>query len=170
MNRTAPCFWLILGCLGLGCATMKPSGTAHPGITEQNPNAVVRAYPATATLVAQKFADVMSADTVLTAVLMTPDSASREFRNFSRLDRQALGISLLTPANDVNYNITAKSKDGHPVAVAVRLKGDAGSEASVLYGFAGDPDLSRDLLDRVEASFGSSSQTSAAHPPTASAR
>ena len=58
----------------------------------------------------------------------------------------------------MNYNITAKSKDGHPVAVAVRLKGESGSEVSVLYGFAGDPELSRDLLDKVEAALAAPGQ------------
>ena len=52
----------------------------------------------------------------------------------------------------MNFNITARSKDGHPITVAVRLKGEAGSEVSILYGSAGDPDLSRDLLDKAEAS------------------
>ena len=63
---------------------------------------------------------------------------------------QTLGISLLTPANDVNWDLKARSKDGHPVTVAVRLKGESGAEVSVLYGFAGDPDLSKDLLDKLE--------------------
>ena len=154
MRRAASYACLVVGCLALGCTTMRPLGTsAHPGITESNPNAVTRVFSASATLVAQKMADVMAADKILENIAMTPDSSSREFRNFSRGDRQALGISLLTPANDVNYNITAKSRNGHQVAVAVRLKGESGSEVSVLYGFAGDADLSRDLLDKAEAAL-----------------
>ena len=153
MRRAAPLSWAIVVCLIQGCSTMRPQASQHPGLTDRNPNAVTRTFPASATLVAQRLADVMSEDSIIDNVSMTPDPSSKEFRNFSRADRQALGISLLTPANDVNYNITAKSKDGHPVAVAVRLKGGSGSEVSVLYGFAGEPDLSRDLLDKVEVAL-----------------
>ena len=155
MRRAGPFSCVLVGCLALGCSTIGPSASRHPGITDPNPNAVTREYPASATLIARKMADVMGADDILQNVSMTPDTASKEYRNFSRAERQAIGISLLTPANDVNYNITARSKDGHPVAVAVRLKGSAASEVSVLYGFAGDPDLSRDLLDKTQAALGS---------------
>ena len=96
-------------------------------------------------------ADVMSEDSIIINVVMTPDTKSKEARNFTRAERQTLGISPLELANDVNYNIAARSKDGHPITVAVRLKGEAGSEVSLLYGFAGDTDLSRDLLDKAEA-------------------
>jgi hypothetical protein len=102
--------------------------------------------------VARTLADVMSEDSIIDNVSMAPDKG-REFRNFSRADRQALGIAMLTPTNDVNYNITARSKDGHPITVAVRLKGDSGSEVSILYGSSGDPELSRDLLDKAEAAL-----------------
>jgi hypothetical protein len=153
MRRAAPLSWAVVVCLVQGCSTMKPHGPEHPGLTDLNPNATTRTFSSSATLVAQTMADVMSSDSILDNVSMKPDTQSREYRNFSRADRRALGISPLTPANDVNYNITAKSKDGHPVAVAVRIKGDSGSEVSVLYGFAGDPGLSRDLLDKVEANL-----------------
>ena len=150
MRRVAPWLLVLVAFLDSGCSTVKPRGSEHPGLTDLNPNALTREFSASATLVAQTMADVMSADSIIENVSMIPDPQSREFRNFTRADRQALGISLLTPTNDVNYNITAKSKDGHPIAVAVRLKGQSGSEVSVLYGFAGDPDLSRDLLDKTQ--------------------
>ena len=153
MRRTALLSGLVAGCLALGCSTMRPSAHQHPGITEPTPNAVTQSFPASATLVAQTLADVMGQDPILENISMTPDTASKEFRNFSKADRQALKISLLTPANDVNFNIKAKCKDGQPVAVAVRLKGKSGSEVSVLYGFGGDPALSRDLLDKALAAL-----------------
>ena len=153
MRRSACFLSLTLGCLVLGCATMRTSDSRYPGITEPNPNAVTRVFPASATLVAQRMTDVMGQEEILDAVAMVPDTASKEYRNFSKADRQALGISLLTPANDVNFNITAKCKDRAPVAVAVRLKGESSAEVSVLYGFGGDPDLSRDLLDKLQAAL-----------------
>ena len=149
MRRAAPLSRVMLACLALGCSTMHPRASDHPGITEPNPNAVNRVYSASATIVAQTVADVMSRDSIIEGVSMTPDTSSKEFRNFTRADRQRLGISLLTPANDVNYNIKAKSKDGRPIAVAVRLKGESSAEVSLLYGFAGEDDLSRDILDKV---------------------
>jgi hypothetical protein len=161
MRRAAPFLGLIVGCLALGCSTMKNSSSQHPGITESTPNAVTRTFPASATLVASRMADVMSSDPILDNVAMTPDTASKEFRNFSKADRQALGISLLPLSNDVNYNIKAKCKDGSPVAVVVRLKGESGSEVSVLYGFGGEPELSRDLLDKVEANLAGPSKDAA---------
>ena len=148
MRKAAPLTWAIVACLVHGCSTMKPQ---HPGITDMNPNAITREFPHTATMVAQTMADVMSSDMIIDNVSMKPDPQSKEYRNFSRAERQQLGISLLTPANDVNYNITAKSKDGHPIAVAVRLKGASSAEVSLLYGFSGDTDLSKDILDKVEA-------------------
>ena len=155
MRRTVSLATLVACSLVLGCSTMRPSGAQHPGIVEKNPSALTRAFPNSATLVTQTMAEVMSGDSILENISMTPDVQSREFRNFSRLDRQALKISPLTPANDVNYNIRARCKDGSPVAVAVRLKGEAGCEVSVLYGFSGEPDLSRDLLDKAQAALAS---------------
>ena len=168
MRRAAPFTSLIVGCLALGCSTMRPSASQHPGITEPTPNAITRSFPASATLVAGKMADIMGADPILENVAMTPDTSSKEFRNFSKADRQALGISLLPLSNDVNYNIKAKCKDGFPVAVAVRLKGESGSEVSVLYGFGGEPDLSRDLLDKVEAALAAPSKDGAVAKTAAS--
>ena len=151
MRRAAPLSWVIIACLIQGCSTMRPKGSQHPGITDVNPNAVTREFHGTSTQVAQVMADVMGDDPIIINVVMTPDTKSKEFRNFTRAERQTLGISLLEPANDVNYNITARSKDGHPITVAVRLKGESGSEVSILYGSAGDSALSRDLLDKTEA-------------------
>jgi hypothetical protein len=153
MRRAAPWSLVVVAGLIYGCSTMKPHGSNHPGLTDLNPNAVIRTFPASATLVARTMADVMGEDSIIVNVSMTPDAKSKEFRNFSRADREALGISPLTPANDVNYNITARSRDGHPIDVAVRLKGESGSEVSVLYGFAGDSGLSRDLLDKAEVAL-----------------
>jgi hypothetical protein len=150
MRKVAPYSCLIVGCLVFGCSTMRKSGSQHPGITDPSPNAVTRAFPASATLVAGRLADVMATEPILENIAMTPDTTSREARKFSKADREALGISPLKPETDVNYNITAKCKDGQQVAVQVRLKGESGSEVSVLYGFAGDPELSRDLLDKLE--------------------
>ena len=118
-----------------------------------SPNAVTRTFPASASLVARTMADVMAQDPILDEVAMSPDTSSKEYRNFSRADRQALGISPLTLANDVNFNIRAKCKDGFPVAATIRLKGESSAEVSVLYGFGGEPDLSRDLLDKVQAAL-----------------
>ncbi len=149
MRRAAPVRWVLVSCLAVGCSTVRHRGSDHPGITEPNPSAVNRVYPASATLVARTVADVMSQDSIIDDVSMVADAGSKEYRNFSREDRQRLGISMLTPANDVNFNIKAKSKDGRPIAVAVRLKGESSAEVSLLYGFGGDSDLARDILDRV---------------------
>ena len=149
--------WLV-ACLALGCSTMRHPGSQHPGITETNPNAVTRAFPASATLVAGKLADIMSADPILDNVAMTPDVESREARKFSKADRQALGISMLTPETDVNYKLKAKCKDGAPVAATVRLKGESGCEVSLQYGFGGDPELSRDILDKLEVALTAKAQ------------
>jgi hypothetical protein len=153
MRTVARHLFVVVACLVVGCSTMRPSASKHRGITETNPDAVVRAFPVTATLVSQRMMDVMTKDPILEKVSLNHDPANREFRNFSRAERQALEISPLTPANDVNFDIKAKCKDGQPVVVAIRLKGEAGCEVSVVYGFVGDPDLGRDLLDRVQAAL-----------------
>jgi hypothetical protein len=146
---------IIVGCLALGCSTMRPSNHAYKGITDPQRNAVLRTFPtASSTLVAGRLAEVMTADPILENVELAPE-ASREFRNFTKADRQALGIGLLPPTNDVNYTIRAKCKDGGPVAALIRLKGEAGCEVSVVYGFGGDTDLGRDLLDKVELALAS---------------
>jgi len=93
----------------------------------------------------------MKQEAILDNVVMYHDPANRECRNFSKADRQTLGISLLTPANDVNFDIKAKCKDGSPVIVAIRLKGESSAEVSVVFGYGGDPDLSGDLLDKLQA-------------------
>lgn len=140
---------LVVVGLNFGCSTLHPSAYQHPGITDPDPNAVTRTFEATSTLVAERLVDVMKQEEILENVVMYHDPANRECRSFTRADRQALGISPLTPANDVNFDVKAKCKNGQPVTVAVRLKGPSGAEVSILYGFAGDAELSRDLLDKV---------------------
>jgi hypothetical protein len=153
----APLCLAVLATMAAGCSIMGSQASKHPGITDENPDAVTRVFPATATQMAQIMTDVMSADPILDKVSMTP-SGGREFRNFSRSERKVLGMSALEMANDVNYDINAKSKNGHPVIVAVRLKGEASCELSVLYGSRGDEDLSKDLLDKAQAMLASASQ------------
>jgi hypothetical protein len=151
MRRAVPVTWVFIVCLIQGCSTIRHRVVEHPGITEANPNAVVREFHATSTQVARTIADVMSEDSIIVNVVMTPDTSSREARNFTKAERQTLGIPPLEPTTDVNYNVSARSRNGHPITVAVRLKGEAGSEVSVLYGTAGDLDLSRDILDKTGA-------------------
>ena len=153
MCRTVMFSALVVSGLGLGCSTMHPAASQHPGVIDAKPGAVVRSFPASSTLVSERMVDVMRREEILQDVVMYHDPASKECRSFSRLDRQLLGISPLTPANDVNFEVKAKCKDGSPVIVAVRLKGDHEAEASVLYGFGGDNDLARDLLDKVESAL-----------------
>jgi hypothetical protein len=148
---------LILGCLAPGCSTMRPHHQ-YLGVTQPNANAVVREFPVSATLAAGRLTDIMTADPILENVELAPE-ASKEFRNFTKADREALGIGLLPPSNDVNYNIKARCKDGSPVGVVIRLKGESGSEVSVVYGLGGDPDLSRDLLDKLQAALTAPNQT-----------
>jgi hypothetical protein len=138
--------------LALGCSTMGSRGSDHPGITDGNPDLVVREFPATATQMAKIMVDVMAADPILEHASMKP-AGGREYRNFSKAERETLGVSMLERGNDVNWNLEARSKDGHPVGVAIRLKGEASCEISVLYGSQGDNELSKDLLDKAQASL-----------------
>jgi hypothetical protein len=149
MRRAAPISLALVASLAFGCSTMGPRGSNHPGITDDNPDAVTRVYPATATQMAKIMADVMANDTILDNVSMTP-AGGREYRNFSKADREALGITNLTLSNDVNWNVQAKSKNGHPVTVAIRLKGESSCEISVLYGSRGNDEFSKDLLDKAQ--------------------
>ncbi len=144
MRRAAPFFLVIFGVFG--CSIMHPQ---HPGITDQNPDAVIREFPATATQMAKILADVMASDPIIDNVSMSP-AGGREYRNFSKAEREILGASMLTLANDVNWNVQGRSKDGHPVSVAIRLKGESSCEISVLYGSRGDEALSKDLLDKAQ--------------------
>ena len=148
MRKAVPFFGLVCLCVVVGCSSTGLRGK-HPGQVDRNPDAVTREFPTSATRMAKIMADVMGADPVLDDVNMVP-SQGREFRNFTRAQREELGISMLTPANDVNYDLTARSKDGHPVAVSVRLKGDTSCEVSVLYGSQGDEGFSKDLLDKAQ--------------------
>jgi hypothetical protein len=149
MRRAAPVYLMIVAVCG--CSIMHPP--IHPGITDPNPDLVIREYPATATQMAKIMADVMASDPILDNVSMTP-AGGREYRSFTKAEREVLGASKLTLANtlanDVNWNVQARSKNGHPVAVAIRLKGEASSEISVLYGARGDNELSKDLLDKAQ--------------------
>jgi hypothetical protein len=161
MRGTAPFLFLIVGCLAFGCSTINPSAYQHPGITQPVAGSVTRTFPASATFVAERMVDVMKEEAILENVVMYHDPANKECRKFSKADRQALEISPLTPANDVNFEIKAKCKDGSPVVVAVRLKGESSAEVSVMYGYGGEPDLSRDLLDKVQAVLTSPAKDSA---------
>jgi hypothetical protein len=132
----------------------------HEGVTDMNPEAVVREFPNhSATLVAKTMTDVMAADPILVNVVLSPDTASKEFRQFSKADRQALGIGPMSLENDVNYNVQGKSRDGHDVNVAIRLKGATGAEVSVVYGYGGDPEMSRDLLDKLAVALATPAAT-----------
>ena len=137
-----------------GCAITHPGEARYPGVVEKNPNAAVRAYPASATRVAWALTEVMKKDPILDDVKLVADPQTRDWRGFTHAERQALGFSgMKALQHDVNYNITAKSKDGQKVGVLVLLKGDSGAEVSMLYGAAGDIELSRVLLDQVDAAM-----------------
>jgi hypothetical protein len=140
--------------LGAGCAITRSGDARYPGVVEKNPNAAIRAYPASATRVAWALTEVMKKDPILDDVKLMADPQTRDWRGFTHAERQALGFSgVKALQRDVNYNITAKSKDGQKVGVLVLLKGESGSEVSMLYGAAGDADLSRVLLDQVDAAM-----------------
>ncbi len=149
MRRAAPVLLALIANFGLGCSVMGPQGSKHPGITNASPDAVVREFPVTATEMAKIMADVMGADPILDGVNMTP-AGDREARVFSKTERERMGIGRLELTTDVNYVAKARSKDGHPVEVAIRLKGGSSSEVSVLYGTRGDDELSKDLLDKAQ--------------------
>ena len=135
----------------VGCATTRSAEDRHPGVVEKNPNATIRTYPASATRVAWALTEVMQKDGVLEDVKLMVDPQSNDSRPLSHTEKQALGLSgMKTMQRDVNYNITAKSKDGHRVGVLVLLKGDSSAEVSMLYGAVGDVEMSRILLDQVE--------------------
>jgi hypothetical protein len=167
MRTVAPISLAIIASLAFGCSTMGSKSSNHPGITDNNPDLVVREFPATATQMAKVMVDVMAADPILDNASMKP-AGGREYRNFSKAEREALGVSMLERGNDVNWNLEARSKDGHPVAVAIRLKGEAACEISVLYGSRGDVDLSKDLLDKAQASLEQSKSDAAVTKTSAS--
>lgn len=149
MRRAAPIFLSMVSILGFGCSVMGPQASRHQGITNANPDAVLREYPVTATEMAKIMADVMGADPILDGVSMTP-AGDREARNFSKAERERMHIPRLEMTTDVNYVAKARSKDGHPVEVLVRLKGASSCEVSVLYGARGDAGMSKDLLDKAQ--------------------
>lgn len=157
--------------LGAGCAVTRPASDRHPGVTEQSPGAVVRAYPASATRVAWALTEVMRKDKILDDVQLMVDPQSRDSRAFSHVERQALGYSgLKSLQRDVNYNITAKSKDGHRVGALVLLKGDSGAEVSLLYGTVGDAEMSKVLLDQVESTLAGPLHDPGISPASATAK
>ena len=152
--------WMILAVAALGvgsgvglvgCATTRSAADRHPGVVEKNPNATIRTYPASATRVAWALTEVMKKDAVLEDVQLMVDPQSNDSRAFSHQEREALGLNgMKAMKRDVNYNIMAKSKDGHRIGVLVLLKGDSSAEVSMLYGAVGDVEMSRMLLDQVE--------------------
>ncbi len=138
----------------VGCATTRSGEARYPGVVEQNPNATLRTYPASATRVAWALTDVMKKDSVLDDVKLMVDPQATDTRAFTHAEKQALGLSGVNSLHrDANYNITAKSKDGQRVGVLVLMKGDANAEVSMLYGPVGDPDMSKALLDEVETAM-----------------
>ncbi len=141
--------WAILACASLGCSLMSPPKDSHPGAAEINPKAVTRVYPASATRTAWALTQVMQGDSILDDVKLMVDPKSNESRPFSREEKEKLGIPATKRARDVNYNIQARSKDGHKVGAVIQLKGESEAEVTLLYGVAGDTDLSRLLLDEA---------------------
>ena len=145
---------LLISIGAAGCAVTRSGEARHPGVVEKNPNATVRAYPASATRVAWALTEVMKKDPILEDVTLMVDPQSRDSRSLTHAEKQALGFSgVKTLQRDVNYNITAKSKDGQRVGVLVLLKGESDAEVSMLYGPVGDPELSRVLLDQVDTAM-----------------
>jgi hypothetical protein len=137
-----------------GCSTMRPAKDRFPGAVDANPKAVNRVYHASATRVAWAMAQVMSKDPILDDVKVVVDPQSNESRPLSTAERDKLGVSRLKiGSHDMNYNVTAKSKDGHRVGAVIFLKGESDAEVSLLYGVAGDPELSRAILDEVEVAL-----------------
>jgi hypothetical protein len=154
MGRSAPSRWALVACLFCGCSTMKGASERHPGVVDKNPAAVTRVYPASATRVAWALTEVMKKDSIIDDVQLMVDPQSNDSRALSATEREALGVGKFNKlTRDVNYNIKAKSKDGHPIGALVLLKGESSAEVSLLYGSSGDPELSRALLDEVEVAL-----------------
>lgn len=151
MRKAAPVHWAIVACALHGCSTMKTANERYPGVVDRNPNAVTRVYPASATRVAWAMTQVMMNDPILDDVRLMVDPQSNESRSLSRSEREKLGVGIAR--RDVDYDIRAKSKDGHPVGAVVQLKGDSAAEVTLLYGVAGDPELSRSIFERVGAAL-----------------
>jgi hypothetical protein len=154
MRMSATVRWAIVASTLVGCSTMRSAKERFPGAIDQNPKAVTRVYHASATRVAWAMSEVMSKDSILDDVKAVIDPQSNESRPFSQAEREKLGVSRLKlGSHDVNYDITAKSKDGHHVGAVIFLKGESDAEVSLLYGVAGDPELSRAILDAVEVAL-----------------
>ena len=137
-----------------GCSTMKSGPSRFPGIQDMNPNAVNRDFDASATRVAWAMTEVMKKDPIIDDVKLMVDPQSNESRLLGREEHEKLGIpATKITAHDMDFNIQAKSKDGQRIGVVIALKGEAGSEVSLLYGEAGEKDLAKALLDDVEAAL-----------------
>lgn len=145
---------LAVGAELAGCATTRSADERHPGVVEINPNATVRTYPGSATRVAWALTDVMRKDPILEEVQLMVDPQSNDSRALAHKEREALGLGGSKAfKRDVNYNITAKSKDGKRVGALVLLKGNDSAEVSMLYGPVGDVEMSRNLLDQVNVAM-----------------
>ena len=154
MRMSATVRWAVVASSLIGCSTMRPAKDRFPGAVDANPKAVNRVYSASATRVAWAMAEVMSKDPILDDVQVMVDPQSNESRPLSQAERDKLGVSRLkVGSHDVNYDITAKSKDGHRVGAVIFLKGESDAEVSLLYGVAGDPEMSRAILDQVEVAL-----------------
>jgi hypothetical protein len=149
MRMSATVRWAIVASTLVGCSTMRSAKDRFPGAVDANPKAVNRVYPASATRVAWAMAEVMSKDPILEDVQVVVDPQSNESRPLSQAERDKLGVSRLkVGSHDVNYDITAKSKDGHRVGAVIFLKGESDAEVSLL-----DPEMSRAILDQVEVAL-----------------
>ncbi|WP_435017047.1 hypothetical protein TA3x_004637 [Tundrisphaera sp. TA3] len=131
-----------------GCGLM-PGGRNFPGIVEPNPYAVNQSFSLPAFRVAQAMRDVLASDPFYKDVSLVAEPRSRGSRPLTRDQKAALGPN--SPSRDVNFALTAKTVNNHRVAAVIQLKGEAGSEASVLFDTSGDPAMSRSVLQSVEA-------------------
>ena len=132
-----------------GCGLMPGGRNNFPGIVEPNPYAVNETFQEPAFRVAQSMQEVLAADPFYKEVTLIAEPRSRGSRPLSREQRAALGPN--APTRDVNFALTAKTVNNHRVAAVIQLKGETGSEASVLFDSSGDPEMSRSVLESVEA-------------------
>lgn len=164
MRREALVRGAFAACLFVtGCGLMS-GGRNYPGVIEPNPYAINQTFQAPAFLVAQAMQNALATDPFYKEVKLMPEPASRGSRPLSREQRAALGPN--APSRDVNFSLTAKTVNNHRVAAVIQLKGEAGSEASVLFDSSGDPAMSRSVLEAVEARL---SGATASPPPSATA-
>lgn len=140
---------VLAACLGVAGCGLMPRGRSFPGVVEPNPYAVNQVYAQPAYRVAQAMREVLQADPFYKDVALVAEPWSRGSRPLTRAERAQLGPN--SPSRDVNFNLTAKTINNHRVAAVVQLKGEAGSEASVLFDTSGDPAMSRSIHDAVQA-------------------